>query len=186
MVNVPLRSPVQARPVTSLKGRSLTGSPPAEPTAPGTVPLVVQQVTGSVNSGYGAGTSLITTSLGNALVAFVGWDTINTNLSLTEPPSPAPNVPAVNVTDSAGNLWQQLGITVSNGYSARCAIWIAVNAEPVTWVSVCTTGYAASAAWVLAEISDLPQQIGLDFSSNDTTAPLVGGHAVADRRGDRH
>ena len=37
---------------------------------------------------------------------------------------------------------------------------------------MCTTGYAASAAWVLAEISDLPQQIGLDFSSNDTTAPL--------------
>jgi len=155
-------------PGAAIPGRSRPGTPsPA-----GTNPLVVQQVTGSVNSGYGAGTSLITTSLGNALVCFAGWDTINTNLSLTEPPSPGPNVPAVNVTDSAGNLWQQLGITVSNGYSARCAIWVAVNAEPVTWVSVCTTGYAASAAWVLAEISSLPQQVGLDFSSNDTTAPL--------------
>ena len=155
-------------PGVAVPGRSRPGTPnPA-----GTNPQVVQQVTGSVNSGYGAGTSLITTSEGNGLVAFVGWDTINTNLSLTEPPSPAPNVPAVNVTDSAGNLWQQLGITVSNGYSARCAIWIALNAEPVTWVSVCTTGYAASAAWVLAEIADLPQQVGLDFSSNDTTAPL--------------
>ena len=68
MVNVPLRSPVRARPVTSLKGRSLTGSPPAEPAAAGTSAQIVQQVTGSVNSGYGAGTSLITTSLGNGLV----------------------------------------------------------------------------------------------------------------------
>ena len=48
-----------------------------------------------------------------------------------------------------------------------------MNAEPVSWVSVCTTGYAASAAWVLAEITNMPQQVGLDFSSNDTSAPLA-------------
>ena len=153
-------------------GLANPGSPGGASGASGTSAQLVQQVTGTVNSGYGAGTTLIETSDGNALVAFIGWDTINTSLSLTEPPSPAPNVPAVNVTDSAGNLWQQLGITVSNGYSARAAIWIAMNAEPVSWVSVCTTGYVASAAWVLAEITNMPQQVGLDFSSNDTSAPL--------------
>ena len=108
-------------PGMAVPGLDNPGNPGGVSSTAGTSAQSCSRSPGAVNSGYGAGTSLITTSDGNALVAFVGWDTINTSLSLTEPPSPAPNVPAVNVTDSAGNLWQQLGITVSNGYSARGA-----------------------------------------------------------------
>ena len=135
-------------------------------------PFLLQQVTGSNTSGFGMGTSAMTTQDGSFLVAFVGWDTTNANLSLTEPPNPPPYCPAVNVTDSNGNLWQQIGITVSQGYSSRCAIWACANASAVTWVSVGLTGFAASLAWTIAEITDMPQDIGLDFSSGDTTAPL--------------
>ena len=135
-------------------------------------PYVIQQVTGTDTSGYGMGTSAVTTSGGSFLVCFTGWDTTNANLSLTEPPVPAPYCPAVNVTDSAGNLWQQIGITVPQGYPARCAVWACANAAPVTWVSVGLTGFAASVAWTFAEMAGMPQDIGIDFSSGDTTAPL--------------
>ena len=118
------------------------------------------------------GTSPMNTSDGSFLVAFTGWDTTNANLSLTEPPNPPPYCPAVNITDSAGNLWEQIGITVSQGYSSRCAIWACANAAPVTWVSVGLTGFAASLAWTFAEVANMPQDIGIDFSSGDTTAPL--------------
>jgi hypothetical protein len=118
------------------------------------------------------GTSTMSTSDGSFLVAFLGWDTTNANLSLTEPANPPPYCPAVNVTDSAGNLWQQIGITVSQGYSSRCAVWACANAAEVTWVSVGLTGFAASLAWTIAEMANMPQDIGLDFSSGDTTAPL--------------
>ena len=134
--------------------------------------MVLQQVSGSNVTGFGMGTENMNTQDGSFLVAFIGWDTTNTSVSLTEPPDPAPHVPAVNVTDSAGNLWQQIGITVSEGYSARCAIWASANAEAVAWVSVATTGFAASVAWTFAEIAYMPQAIGIDFSSGDTTAPL--------------
>ena len=136
-------------------------------------PFVLQQVTGSNVSGFGMGTENMITQDGSFLVAFIGWDTTNTNISLTELPNPAPDVPAVNVTDSAGNMWQQAGITVSEGYSARCAIWVAANAAPVQWVSVATGGFAASVAWTFAEIRYMPQAISIDFSAGDTTAPLA-------------
>ena len=135
-------------------------------------PFLLQQITGSNTSGFGLGTSPMTTQDGSFLVAFIGWDTTNANLSLTEPPNPPPYCPAVNVTDSNGNLWEQIAITVSQGYSSRCAIWACANAAPVTWVSVGLTGFAASLAWTIAEIANMPQEIGLDFSTGDTTAPL--------------
>ena len=141
----------------------------------GAPPQVLQQVTGSNVTGFGMGTENMTTRDGSFLVAFIGWDTTNTDISLTEPPSPAPDVPAVNVTDSAGNMWQQTGITVSEGYSSRCAIWAAANAAAVTWVSVATTGFAASVAWTFAEIAQMPQAINIDFSAGDTTTPLAVG-----------
>jgi hypothetical protein len=137
-----------------------------------TQPQLVQQVSGSDISGYGLGTTLINTTAGNGIVVFAAWDTINTSISLTQPPSPAPRTPSVNVTDSAGNLWQQLGITVSQGYSARTAIWACVNAEQADWVSVALTGYAASLVWLIAEISGLPQTLSADFSAGDSTTPL--------------
>ena len=138
-------------------------------------PFVVQQVSGSNTTGFGMGTEAMSTSDGSFLVCYVGWDTTNTNVSLTQPPDPGPNVPAVNVTDSAGNMWQQLGITVSQGYSARCAVWACANAAPVSWVSVATTGFAASVAWTFAEMAFMPQAIEIDFSAGDTTAPLSVG-----------
>ena len=136
-------------------------------------PYILQQVTGSNTEGYGMGTSPMTTQDGSFLVAFTGWDTTNANLSLTEPPNPPPYCPAVNITDSNGNLWEQIGTTVAQGYSSRCAIWACANAAAVTWVSVGLTGFAASLAWTFAEIANMPQNIEIDFSSGDTTAPLA-------------
>ena len=79
----------------------------------------------------------------------------------------------MNITDSNGNLWEQIGTTVAQGYSSRCAIWACANAAAVTWVSVGLTGFAASLAWTFAEIANMPQNIEIDFSSGDTTAPLA-------------
>lgn len=137
-----------------------------------TNPTIVQQISGVTTTGFGAGTTTMTTTSGNFLVAFIGWDTINTNLSLTIPPNPAPNVPVVNVTDSNGNMWQQLGVTVANGYSSRCAIWVCANAVACSWVSVALTGYAATMAWTITEIANMPQAVQVDFSSSYTSAPL--------------
>ena len=169
---------IAAEPVTPLKGLQLPTAQvtiTANPVTPSVInnAVLVQQVPGSDTSGYGLGTTPITTSDGSGIVAWIAWDTINTNVSLTTPPNPAPKVPAVNVTDSAGNLWQQVGMSVSNGYSSRGAIWACANAEPVTWVSVALTGYASSLTWLIGEISGMPQALVADFSVNDTTAPLI-------------
>lgn len=168
----------------ALGSLAATGGPSSTPTLAGTAsiaasptvyggPALIQQASGGDTSGYGLGTTAISTSAGSFLIAFVAWDTINTGVSLTTPPNPAPKAPAVNVTDSAGNLWQQVGISVANGYSSRAAIWACANAEPVSWVSVALTGYASATAWTVAELSGMPQQLDLGFSVSDTTAPLV-------------
>ncbi len=140
---------------------------------------IVQQVTGSVTGSYGIGTTDIVSATGNALVAFIGWNCVTSGDFV--------NVPAASVSDSTGNLWKQIGISrggVGIASSTRCAVWATVNAQSVNWVSIGIAGYSASAAWTIAEISGLPQDIALDYSvsvnSGGTAATLSGLASGAD------
>lgn len=137
------------------------------------MPALVQQVAGSAVSNYGIGTTAISTSPGNALVLFAGY-----NYGV---PGTFVTTPAVSVSDSAGNLWRQIAITPGGttvAATTRCAVWMTVNALPVTWVSVGLTGYATAAAWNVAEFSGLAQAISVDFglgvNSYGTIPSLTG------------
>lgn len=105
---------------------------------------------------------------GNALVAFIGWDVAFFAYQSTG------KAPAVNVTDSAGNLWRQIGITQQQS-GARAAIWIALNAQQVSWISVALTGWAYSTSYVIAEV-DTPtamQMVSIDFIQSANTNSAV-------------
>lgn len=107
---------------------------------------------------------------GNALVAFIGWDVAFFGYQSTG------KAPAVNVTDSAGNLWRQIGITGQQS-GARAAIWIALNAQQVSWISVALTGWAYSTSYVIAEV-DTPtamQMVSVDFVQTNNTNSAVTG-----------
>jgi hypothetical protein len=104
----------------------------------------------------------------NALVAFVGWDVAFFGYQSTG------RAPAVNVTDSAGNLWRQVGITGQQS-GARAAIWIALNAQQVSWISVALTGWAYSTSYVIAEV-DTPtamKMVTIDFIQTTNTNNAV-------------
>lgn len=131
---------------------------------------VLQAVQGSATTVYGIGTTQVTTQEGSWLAVVAGWNCVTPGFDVA--------IPAVNVTDSAGNLWQQAAITApGTTASVRCAAWVAPNALPVSWVSVGLTGFAQSAAWTVAEISGMPQAAALDFSvgtvSQSGTAPSL-------------
>ncbi len=105
---------------------------------------------------------------GNALVAFIGWDVAFFGYQSTG------KAPAVNVTDSEGNLWRQVGITAQQS-GARAAIWIALNARQVSWISVAVTGWAYSTSYVIAEV-DTPtamQMVSVDFAQTANTNSAV-------------
>lgn len=165
-------SPTPVGKTFSLPAAQVGIAAPAPVLALSTQPFIIQQITGSDTSGYGLGTTLVKTTEGSTLALFAAWDTINTNVNINNLPSPAPKTPALNVTDNAGNLWQQLGITVSQGYSARTSVWACANAEAISWLSVALTGYAASLVWTMAEIAGMPQILLSDYSAGDTSAPL--------------
>ena len=137
--------------------------------APVPAPVILQQVPGSAVTPSGIGTTAITTQEGSWLTCGLGW---NTDTSASYAP-----LPAVNVTDSAGNLWQQAAISAPGSASTRCAVWVAPNALPVSWVSAGLTGFAASAAWTVTEIAGMPQAASLDFSVG--TSSLAGGTALS-------
>lgn len=117
---------------------------------------VLQSVNGGITSPAGIGTTLIDTREGSWLVLLPGWNCVTSGAYVP--------LPAVSVTDSAGNLWQQAAITVPGTAPTRCAVWVAPNAEAVAWVSAGLTGGAAAAAWTVAEITGMPQAAVLDFS----------------------
>lgn len=140
-----------------------------------TIAYIVQQVTGGVTGSYGIGTTLISSSAGNGLVAFIGWNCVTSGTYV--------GVPSACVSDSTGNLWKQIGISRGGpGISSttRCAIWATVGAAPVDWVSIGIAGYSASAAWTIAEIAGLAQAIDLDYSvsvNSGSTSPTLTGVA---------
>lgn len=117
---------------------------------------VVQQQSGSVSNDYGLDNIPFTNTAGNFLIAFIGWEF---SQFLTNAP-----IPVANVTDSAGNLWKQIGISSSQGYGSRCAIWCCPNAQAVTWLSVALTGWASATAYTIVEITGMPQNVSIDFS----------------------
>jgi hypothetical protein len=136
---------------------------------------IVQQVTGSVTDSYGIGTTAISSTAGNGMIAFIGWNCVT--------PGNYVVVPSACVSDSAGNLWKQIGITpAGTGVTSptRSAVWATVNAQPVDWVSVGIAGYSAAAAWTIAEIGGLAQAIDIDYSvslNGSGTAPTLTGVA---------
>lgn len=105
---------------------------------------------------------------GNALVAFIGWDVAFFGYQSTG------KAPAVNVTDSAGNLWRQIGITGQQS-GARTAIWIALNAQQVSWISVALTGWAYSTNYVIAEVvtPSTMHAVSIDFIQTANTNSAV-------------
>lgn len=119
---------------------------------------IVQTVSGGTVNDYGIGTTTITTAKGNSIVVFAGWQGTSFAANV--------QLPAISVSDSAGNLWKQIDISSPSGSTTwtRGAVWIAVNARSVGWVSVSVTGASLAAGWLIAEIRGLPQNVALDFA----------------------
>lgn len=142
------------------------------------VASISQSVTGAVINDYGLDnvpfvmnnpTVPSSATSGSMLVAIITWNVAYFTYQSTG------KAPAVNVTDSAGNLWRQIGIT--NGTSgSRSAIWAAISARQTTWVSVALTGWAYSTSYVIAEVTGLPtnmQGVAIDFVSGATNTGAV-------------
>ena len=119
--------------------------------------MIVQQVSGTSTLDYGWSTVNMTTTAGNALVILAGWD-LSTSAT-------AAAMPAVYVTDSAGNRWEHVATSTSGVAGARAAAWVAVNALAVTWVSVSLTSFASSLAYTILEIANMPQNFSLDAAA---------------------
>lgn len=146
-------------------------TPPAPP-----VTGLVQSIAGTSYGEYGLHAVEIDTTAGNGLVVFAGWDR---NFS----PSPAP-VPAVYVSDSAGNRWYHLATSDAGNSGARCAIWVCPNARAtgsggLGWVSVSLTGFAASLAYLVCEFSNMPDLSVTDVAVTSTAQVHTAGAITA-------
>lgn len=119
-------------------------------------------VTGAVLNDYGLDNvpyTIGTVGTNTMLFAYVGWDVAQQSYQSSG------LAPAVNVTDSADNLWRQIGISTLST-SSRAAVWVADNPRQVNWVSVAVTGWAYSTSYVIAELNGVPSSLGqvsLDF-----------------------
>ena len=115
---------------------------------------------------YTVGTTGVTTSL----LAFVGWNVAPNNYQSSG------KAPAVNVTDSASNLWRQIGISTA-ATEARGSIWIADNPTQTEWVSVSLTGWGNSTSYMICEMDGIPstmKAVSLDFVQTvNNTAPAT-------------
>lgn len=126
--------------------------------------IINQVVSGNVINDYGLDDvpmTLKSPGTGTMLAAFVGWNVA------TLAHQSSGRAPAVNVTDSAGNLWRQVGISASSP-AARCALWVADNPRQLEWVSVALTGWGYSTGYTIVEIGGIPDSLGavsLDFVS---------------------
>jgi hypothetical protein len=131
-------------------------------------PTIVQQQLGDVSNNYGLDNIVYNNTAGNALVAIIGWNVQSSN------PDDEPT-PAINISDSAGNMWHQIGISDPSCSGARCAVWMTPNAQPLRvaggsgWISVCATGWVNGTVYNVAEISGLPQAIQVDFTTTNFT-----------------
>jgi hypothetical protein len=137
-------------------------------------PTIVQQVTGTSTYDYGLSTVELTTSVGNTLVVLAGWD-LSTQATTAA-------MPAVNVTDDAGNYWIHVGTSPSSVTGSRCAAFVCVNALPVEWVSVSATTFVSSLAYTVLEVANMPLNYSIDVAainsaSSATTLAVSPGAA---------
>ncbi len=142
-------------------------------------------VTGAVINDYGLDDvpyTVATPGTATSLVAFIGWDVAQQSYQSSG------HAPAVNVTDSAGNLWRQIGISTM-ATASRGAVWIADNPRQTQWVSVSVTGWANSTTYVIGELDGVPstmQAVSLDFVSTvnstsfTTSLSLTGSASTTD------
>ena len=144
-------------------GQIQPGSPGSGPPIP-PGPNVVQQVTGTSYSEYGLHSVEMTTTNGNFLVVYAGW---NRNYY----PSPAAT-PAAYVSDSAGNKWYHLGTSTSANSGSRSAIWCCPNARPVKWISCSLTSFATSLAYLVVEFSSFPSLAVPDLGVTNSNSSL--------------
>jgi hypothetical protein len=120
-------------------------------------PTIVQQVTGASTYDYGLSTVELDTSVGNTLVVLAGWD-LSTQATTAA-------MPAVNVTDNAGNYWIHVGTSPSSVTGSRCAAFVCVNALPVQWVSVSATTFVSSLAYTVLEVANMPLNYSVDVAA---------------------
>lgn len=154
---------------SAISGTGAVATPP---------PMVIQQVPATSTYDYGFLTANLTTTARNTLVVLAGWD-------LSVDPTDAA-MPAVHVTDSAGNVWRHAGTTSSSVTGSRCCAWICTGARAVTWVSVSLTTFASSLAATVLEVANMPANYSLDIAaansvtSASTLAVSAGTAAEAD------
>lgn len=124
----------------------------------GGVPTLVQSIPGTSTGDYGMSSVQISTTGGNGVVVFAGWDVHN---GVTDAP-----IPVAYVADSAANIWYHLGTSGAGGYGSRSAIWWCPNARAMEWVSVCTTAFTSSLAYLVCEFSGLPAWSAIDLEAD--------------------
>src|ERR1700722_13882439 len=134
---------------------------------------ITNVVGGNVVNDYGLDNvpyTVANTGTTTALLAFVGWDVASV------PYQSSGHAPAVNVTDSAGNLWRQIGMSTL-ATSSRGSVWIADNPRQTSWVSVALTGWGYSTSYMICEMDNVPTNmnaVSIDFVNAVTnTAPTT-------------
>ncbi len=127
---------------------------------------IIQQVSGTSTFDYGFSTTNITTNSGSMLVVLAGW-----NLSTT---GTTAFMPAVYVTDSAGNVWNHVATSSANVTGSRSAAWVCVNSRPVSWISVSLSTFASSLAYDIIEIANGPKFFSIDVIDNNSSDTATG------------
>jgi hypothetical protein len=139
-------------------------------------PQILQQVAGTSTYDYGLSTVEMTCTAGNTLIVLAGWD-LSTQAT-------SASMPAVYVTDSAGNYWYHAGTSSSGVTGSRSAAWVCVSARPVEWVSVSLSTFASSLAYTVLEVAGMPAYFSPDVSAANavaagTSLALSPGSAVS-------
>jgi hypothetical protein len=139
-------------------------------------PQIIQQVTGASTYDYGLSTVEMTCTAGNTLIVLAGWD-LSTQVTSAA-------MPAVYVTDSAGNYWYHAGTSSSSVTGSRAAAWVCVNARPIQWVSVSLSTFASSLAYTVLEVAGVPAYFSPDVSAanaaqSSTSLAVSPGAAVS-------
>jgi hypothetical protein len=137
-----------------------TGGPPPPPPPP-------SGTSGGLTSDYGLFDIPVSNAAGHGLVAYIGWNT-----------ETFPKSPVASVADDAHNQWIPL-VTTAAGFNARCAIWIAPNAQPATFVSIATSLPTTGIAALVAEIPSLPALAQAGITAQAASSNGAGSLSVS-------
>jgi hypothetical protein len=127
--------------------------------------------TGSGTTGnYGLTVIPISNGAGNALVAYIAWNSATVGRN-----------PVSSLADDAHNVWTHLGTApVSN--TVRCAIWIAPDAQPASFVAVATSLPNSALSALIAELPSLPTTVVVGYpetSAGATSTTSVTASSIA-------